>query len=725
MLGANGAAPDATAAHGNAGHGAAPAAQRPALAQPPAWPALREELQIEAGGANPDGSPAWHICDPVRNLYFRIGWLEFEILQRWQQRDANRIAQAVSAATTLAADAGDVKRLQEFLARHQLLRSPRPKPPTPAWRWLLNNYLFIRVPLVRPQAWLKTLLRWLHWLYTPAFVGATVAAALVGVMMAARQWDTVQANLRGAMSWEGVVGFAGALVLSKLIHELGHALMATRHGVRVGHMGVAFLVMWPMAYTDTGESWKLRRSRHRLAIASAGICAELVLAAWCTLAWAFLPESDLRNALFFLATTAWVLTLAVNASPFMRFDGYYILSDALDFPGLHERAGRQARRMLRAGLLGLQESSPEPLPAGWRGSLALFAFATWIYRFVLFLGIAVVVYHAFFKALGVALFFVEIAVFIVRPVAAELRTWHARRSEIPKSRRRAALLLLAVAVAVLVIPWSSRITAPGVLRAGVEQAVFPPFGARVVSLGVANGHRVEPGEVLMTLDAPLQQTERDKAAEMAAAYRRTAQGAIDIQDAGPAQAALAQQQATRYERERSARQAELQRLHVVASVGGTVRDLDPWIAPGVWVGPAQRLAMVVDQGRWRVEALVPERDRSRIADGASVAVYVKGRLDRLRGQVIAIDGTPIRRLPHAMLAKSHGGDVPLNPSAPAKDLKPAAAWFRVVAEGQIPSGWQGTPGEAMVSLQVEGMRQNLWQRWSDAAFAALLQQSGF
>ena len=64
-----------------------------------------------------------------------------------------------------------------------------------------------------------------------------------------------------------------------------------------------------------------------------------------------------------------------------------------------------------------------------------FAFATWAYRFVLFLGIALVVYHAFFKALGVFLFFVEISVFIVRPVLAELRVWHARRAEIPSRRR--------------------------------------------------------------------------------------------------------------------------------------------------------------------------------------------------------------------------------------------------------------------------------------------------
>ena len=688
------------------------------------WPALREELQIEPGGPNPDGSPAWHICDPVRNLFFRIGWLEFEILRRWHLGDAARIAGDVRAATTLAAHPEDVARLQDFLARHQLVRTPRPRAPTPAWRWLLNNYLFVRVPLVRPQRWLKAALPWVAWLYTRTFVGATLLAALAGLLMAARQWDTVRAHLHGALSWEGVFGFAGALVLSKLLHELGHALMSTRHGVRVGHMGVAFLVMWPMAYTDTGESWKLRRSRHRLAIASAGICAELVLAAWCTLGWAFLPESDLRNALFFLATTAWVLTLAVNASPFMRFDGYYILTDALDLPGLHERAGAQARRVLRAWLPGLAEPSPEALSPAFRRALVAFAFATWAYRFVLFLGIALVVYHAFFKALGVFLFFVEISVFIVRPVLAELRVWHARRAEIPSRRRWLAALLLACAALVLALPWSSRVGAPGVLRAGVEQPVFSPFAARLVALDVAEGATVRAGQPLLALEAPVQAVERDKAEAMAAAYERAAQGALGLDDSPAAQAALAQQQAARWTREQRARQAELQRLQIVTAAGGTVRDLDPLLAPGVWVAPSQRLATVVDAQRWRAEALVPERDRLRIEAGAPVKAYVQGRGGRLEGRIVAIDGGSVKRLPHAMLAQPHGGEIALNPTAPAKDLKPAQAWFRIVAEGPLPPDWRAPPGEARVTLQTQAAAQSLWRRWSDAAITALIQQTG-
>ncbi|RYZ11452.1 MAG: HlyD family efflux transporter periplasmic adaptor subunit [Comamonadaceae bacterium] len=699
----------------------APAELAPGLPSTAPWPMLREELQIHDAGANRDGSPAWHVCDPVRNLFFRIGWLEFEILRRWQLADPQAIAEDIERSTTLAPEAEDVAQFSQFLMQHQLLRLARRKPDTPWWRWLLNNYLFIRIPLVRPAQRLASLLPWVRWLFSRWFLGATAVAALAGIVLAARQLDLVEANLRGALSWEGVVGFAGALVVSKLLHELGHALVSTRHGVRVGHMGVALLVMWPMPYTDTGESWKLARSRHRFAIASAGIGAELVLAAWSTLLWTFLPEGNFRNALFFLATTAWVLTLAVNASPFMRFDGYYMLTDALDFPGLHERAGHQARRALRRWLPGLHEPATEVLTPGFRRFLIGFAFATWIYRLVLFVGIAVVVYHAFFKALGVLLFVVELAVFVVRPVQAELRVWARRRREIPVRRLVVAALLLAGAAAFLLVPWSAGVSAAGVLKAASEQPVYAPFAARLEGVAIRNGTRVEPGGALVELDAPAQAEERDKARALSAAYARSARGALGLPEDGAARSVVAEQLSQRYEAEGRAREAELQRLRLVAARGGALRDVDPDLRPGTWVGPSQLIGMVVDGRRWRVEALVTERDRRRLAVGSPAVVIVRGHTRKLEGTVAAIDGSPAARLPHLLLAQEHGGPIPLNPTQPKKELRPAEAWFRVLVEGE-----DSQPVEAVREVRVhfDATRESLALGWIHGALSVLIQQSG-
>ena len=51
-------------------------------------PPLREDLALIEAAPQRDGSPAWMIHDPVSNRFYRIGWLEFEVLTRWQSASA-------------------------------------------------------------------------------------------------------------------------------------------------------------------------------------------------------------------------------------------------------------------------------------------------------------------------------------------------------------------------------------------------------------------------------------------------------------------------------------------------------------------------------------------------------------------------------------------------------------------------------------------------------------
>ncbi|HPP47767.1 MAG TPA: site-2 protease family protein, partial [Accumulibacter sp.] len=272
---------------------------------------LREDLRLLEAAPDADGAPAWSIQDPVSNRFFRIGWLEFECLLRWPA-DPARIAADISAATPLNVDAQTVENFGRFLAQHRLLR------PTPAtvrqlaseaaqpgwrhWRWWLHHYLFIRLPLFRPQRLLAALLPWVRPLASPAGLALILALAVLGLLLVARRWDEFARGVVDNLTWSGLGGFALALIVSKTLHELGHALVATRYGLRVAHMGVALVVLWPMLYTDTGEAWKLKSARQRLAVSSAGILVELALAALASVVWALLDDGPLRQAALYLAT---------------------------------------------------------------------------------------------------------------------------------------------------------------------------------------------------------------------------------------------------------------------------------------------------------------------------------------------------------------------------------------------------------------------------------------
>ena len=82
-----------------AGPPSAPAGAKPGSGLPE-LPPLREELRLHAGPTLPDGAPSWVIEDPVRARYFRIGWLEFELLSRWDVGSVAALIEQVSRQTT-------------------------------------------------------------------------------------------------------------------------------------------------------------------------------------------------------------------------------------------------------------------------------------------------------------------------------------------------------------------------------------------------------------------------------------------------------------------------------------------------------------------------------------------------------------------------------------------------------------------------------------------------
>ncbi|RZL92495.1 MAG: HlyD family secretion protein [Variovorax sp.] len=252
--------------------------------------------------------------------------------------------------------------------------------------------------------------------------------------------------------------------------------------------------------------------------------------------------------------------------------------------------------------------------------------------------------------------------------------------------------------------------------------MYSPFAARVTAMDIRNGLEVQPGRELLSLDAPNQAGERDKAHALADAYARAARGSLGLSEGPAAQRAVAEQQASRWAAEGRAREAELLRLRLVASHKGEVRDLDPLVGQDTWLGPSQLIAMVVDGRRWRVEALVPEHDRQRLSLESEAVVIVKGRTRKLHGQVRAIDSSPVKRLPHMLLAQDHGGPIALNPTRPKAELRPAEGWFRVLVEGE-----SDTPLAAVreVKVHFEGTRESIAHNWSASAISVLIQQAGF
>jgi putative peptide zinc metalloprotease protein len=633
-------------------------------------PPVREDLRLYPGPAQRDGSPTWRVLDPVRNSFYEIGWLEFELLSRWREHsDGAALAAKVGAETPIKPSLDEVREMVNFLTVNQLL-APRSKEARealgrrvrdskqPWYTELFHHYLFFRIPLFRPDQFLARTVGLIDVFFTRGFVLLVLVLLGVDLYLVSREWYSVTEAAARMFTPSAFLYYAIAVTFSKIIHELAHAYAARRYGVRVPTIGVAFLVMWPYLYTDTGETWKLGDRRKQLVIACAGMGSELVLAVFSTLLWSLSPEGGAKNVFFVLASTTWVMTLAINASPFMRFDGYFVLSDLLDFPNLHERGGACAKWWLRRTFFGLDEPMPEPgLLPRQRAGLIAFAYITWAYRLTVFLGIAVLVYHFFIKLLGIVMFALELFWFIFRPVWNEAKYLWRARTAIRMPWRPAVAVLAVAGVLVWVIPVSHEVTAPAILRAQHENAIYAPFPARVAAVQVAELQKVAAGAALIRLEA-LDLGVRDKKADISVASARAELARMPANIQLQENYQVLQQRLAQAQAEKQAVAEEFARQQLRSAQEGTIRDVAPDLVVGRWVSPHQLLMRVISQSEPVIEAYVNEQQVAAISPGQTVRFFPR-LPDRpvLEGEVLAVDRAPQKELQRPMLASIYGGDI--------------------------------------------------------------------
>lgn len=667
-------------------------------------PILREELALLPGPILGDGQPSWTLHDPSRNRFFSLDWATLEILQRWALDDPQAIVDAIATTTTLQLEAEDVEQVTRFLNDNQLTQPPANGARQYAERlarmegsrlkWLLHHYLFFRIPLVRPDAWLN---RWqgvASLFFSHQFAWLTVAALVLGLGQVARHWERFVTSLVDTFNWEGLAAYGLSLFAVKLLHELGHAFTAKRFGCRIPSMGVAFLVLWPMAYTDTNETWRLTSRWQRLQVASAGIVTELVIAAWATLAWAFLPDGALRSAAFVLATTSWVATLAINASPFMRFDGYFILSDFLEIPNLHERSFALARWRLREWLFALGEEKPEHFSHRREAGLILFAWAVWIYRLVVFLGIAVLVYHFFIKIVGIFLFLVEIVWFVALPLWHEFQAWAKRWPQIRASwrARRSALIFIALLL-LTALPWPSRIGASGLLHPARLWPVFSPGPAELIGPPLVEGQRIQAGETLVELRSP-DLTSRLEASRARLERLRWQAATAGFDSESRHRLQSLQEETETAQAEFASLQEEAQRYTPKAPFAGTLRDVDPDLASGQWLARNEKISVLVGDEGHLVETYLDEDAVKRIRVGDGGIFMIDGRDGPVVPLTVSrIDADATRALPNHMLSAQYGGHILSRDRA--QRITPEHTIYRVTLTVDSPLGslsgqsWRG------------------------------------
>ncbi len=651
-------------------------------------PVLRHDLHLLEGPVALDGSPSWIIFDPSRNKYFSIGWTAFQLLSRWTVGKASILLQRIKQETTLDVSAADVQSLLSFLYGNSLTLDPvggtsddyleQYLASKPGFlMWLIHNYLFVKIPLVKPTAFLRKTLVYVEPIFSFTTAALVLFLGLIGLFIVGRQWDSFTSTFLYFFNLQGLVFYFISLVLIKILHELAHAYTTVRYGCKVPTMGVALLVMFPILYTDTSDTWRIRSAMERVHVGAAGMVIELYIACIATFFWGFLPDGILKSAAFIMATTSWILSLAINSNILMRFDGYYIFSDLLGVQNLQKRSFDVGKWKLTDLLFNLKLRPPEALPPAMLKKLYLYAWSVWIYRFFLFIGIAVLVYYLFFKLLGIILFLIEILWFIVLPVMGLIRGWWDMRGIIIKSKRfYITAIVFSGLLAAIIFPWGTSIKVPAVFKSESRATLFAPAPGYIESNFMFEKKRVEVNDILLVLKSPRLEHEIDNTVKKIDMLRLQARRiAASTEELSNIQIIVKQLQENRSKL--NGLLEKKNELVIRAPQSGTIYDVEESLHQGRWINKELPIVTIAEPIKAAFDGVVSESELSRIKLMAS-AKFIPDypELNSIWGYVKEIEKANLHMLDMAELASIYGGKVPVQLDGSQK-LVPDKSIYRV------------------------------------------------
>ncbi len=655
-------------------------------------PRLRPDLELTVAPAEEQGKPVWMLHDPIHATFTRLDWIQFEIVKRLDRtQSAEELLKRLEQETTIREDQSEIlKFIEELIAfgltektlhkNSAFLTAEQQQRQTGFFKWLIYHYLYFRIPIIHPDKFLENTMGFARILASRLLLLIYFLLGLTGLYFLSQRFDEYIHTFTSFLNPQGFICYGLSIALLKIFHEFSHAYTAKYFGNHIPTMGLAFIVLWPIPYCDVTDSWRMHSRPQRLRISAAGILTELIIAGISLFIWGISTNPTLSSITFILSSLTLISTLLVNLNPLMRFDGYYIFSDLTGIDNLQFRAFSMTRWFYRRKLLGIKVDCPEPeLSLKRKLFMLTYSICTWIYRFFLYTGIAVVVYYTFPKIIGISLFSIEIITFIIRPLYRELTTDISLIRGRKISLRFALFIILLIILVIWVtLPFPRYSSIPAITTAAETQIIYSPSAGTISAMNITRTDSVTAGKQLLTIDSHQLQ------AEIKLAELNISQLALQLKQvtAKNELKGLAPQIRETYlqakAKLRSLNEA-LEQSRITADIDGTVTDLTETLHPGVAVYKGEELGRIYDLGSPTLILYATSQAASSLKIGDIldfIPAYASYRNIRYQARIENIRPTREEVLKHPGLASINGGPIDVI-SDPKNQLKIVHPYFTI------------------------------------------------
>jgi putative peptide zinc metalloprotease protein len=559
----------------------------------------------------------------------------------------------------------------------------------------IGSILYIKKSLLDPNRLLGRIDPYFSWMYTRGYVIAFFIAFAVTLAALSGRWEELVIHGANFFTVRNLALTWVVFIFVKTIHEFGHGLTCKHFGGEVHEMGALFIMFTPYLYCNVSDSWLLPDKKRRILVTAAGIFVEMSLAIVAAWIWMATAPGLVHQISFNIIFTCSVSTLLFNANPLMKFDGYYMLSDALEVPNLKQKSSAAATGWAQRYLLGLHRGGPAQFFSYELSPLfGLYAVASYFYGWLVLYRIST---HMFGMLAPYGLDFLSHSyVWLYLFTALALPLYRLMRTTYKNPQTRAAasrrlvqggLGLAALAAACCLIPWQASIKRGAVLESAVIEPVAVRTPGFLREVYVHDGDTVRAGQPLARLENLDLQNEAGDYAREAQSYEVQQRGALsdpveNVRQSAAAYGKLAEEAAL----QARLRESQLADCILKADQDGVVRT----------AGLAKYTGQYFERGRVFCEIGSADEFRAIISLDESQARQVTAgqpALLRLRafsgltfqGTITSAPVSNLTKMTTNASANLTGGDVPTQVARDGS-LEPSVAYYEAEMLVHEPTG---------------------------------------
>lgn len=534
--------------------------------------------------------------------------------------------------------------------------------PPPRWKQWLTSPLSIRLPLLNPQVWLDKRIANVRPLFTSTTLWLWLSVVITACFMAvSHQNELTERVASTVISPYGVILFLSVYAVMKSLHELAHAFSIRAFGGAVNEMGLVFLVFMPVPYVDAAAATTFVNKRQRMLVSASGIMVEAFIGAIALILWTKIEPGVVREICFAALIIGGVSTLLFNGNPLLRFDGYYVLSDALEIPNLATRSRRYLHYAIQRYMLRMKDAITPVVTPSERLWFVLYGVLSSIYRLII---LAFIVWFVSRQvplvgyALGAWVFVSQLLLPALRGFTSVVtRARNATNSRQVLSRLSATTLACGVVTFGLPMPaWSS---AEGVIWMPPEAQVRAPVDGTVATTLLGDGTGIVPEQAIVQLESPSLVNDARVIAEQLNEVRARQNLAL-FRDRSALRSVAENLHQT--EMRLTEAQQKVRSLTLKSPVAGALHFFDENTLAGRYVRKGEVLAYVRDDQAPIVRVVVKQTQIEKLRDpNTNVRVLIPGYLDRQFAATLVQEvGATTNTLPSAALGSAGGGRIATN-----------------------------------------------------------------